>query len=180
MQDGLTPAAVGWRVWPLTSFVSRHREAIGAQRAGAAATRKSKDHKRLMELLMDRLFRLEGAVERDSAIDAWLNRQPAELGAIARTWFAQLRDCGDDVLELMHDGCPVVCVEDVPFGYVNVFKAHVNVGFFLGSELEDATGLLEGSGKRMRHVKLKPGSALDSSALIALIQSAYRDVKTRL
>ena len=80
----------------------------------------------------------------------------------------------------MHDGCPVACVEDVPFGYVNVFKAHVNVGFFFGAELQDTTGLLEGSGKRMRHAKLKPGSELDSSALIALIDAAYRDVKARL
>jgi hypothetical protein len=80
----------------------------------------------------------------------------------------------------MHDGCPVLCVEDVPFGYVNVFKAHVNVGFFFGAELEDATGLLEGAGKRMRHVKLKPGIEADSTALSELIDAAYRDVKARL
>jgi hypothetical protein len=80
----------------------------------------------------------------------------------------------------MHDGCPVVCVQDVPFGYVNVFKAHVNVGFFLGADLKDTTGLLEGNGKRMRHVKLKPDRERDSSSLIALIDAAYRDVKSRL
>jgi hypothetical protein len=129
---------------------------------------------------MNGILRFDGAMERDSAIDVWLKRQPGELGAMARKWFAQFRDCGDNVRELMHDGCPVACVEDVPFGYVNVFKAHVNVGFFFGAELQDPTGLLEGSGKRMRHVKLKPGRELDSSALIALIDVAYRDVKTRL
>ena len=80
---------------------------------------------------MDCILRFAGAMERDPAIDAWLKQQPAELGEIARTWFAEFRGCGDDVRELMHDGCPVACVEDVPFGYVNVFKAHVNVGFFL-------------------------------------------------
>jgi hypothetical protein len=119
-------------------------------------------------------------MKRDSTIDAWLKQQPTELGAIARKWFAQFRDCGDDVRELMHDGCPVACVEDVPFGYVNVFKAHVNVGFFFGAELKDTTGLLEGTGKRMRHVKLKPGRELVASALIALIDAAYRDVNARL
>ncbi len=129
---------------------------------------------------MDGILRFDGATEWDPAIDAWMEHQPAELGVIARTWFAQLRNCGDDVLELMHDGYPVVCVEDVPFGYVNAFRAHVNVGFFLGAELKDPSGLLEGNGKRMRHVKLRPGSELDSSALIALIDAAYRDVKTRL
>ena len=129
---------------------------------------------------MDGILRFTGGRKRDPAIDAWLKRQPVELGEIARTWFAEFRGCGDDVLELMHDGCPVACVEDVPFGYVNVFKAHVNVGFFLGAELKDTAGLLHGTGKRMRHVKLKPGREFDEAALIELIDAAYRDVLTRL
>lgn len=121
-----------------------------------------------------------GAVERDSSIDVWLNEQAPELGAIARQWFVQMRECGDDVRELMHDGCPVACVGDVPFGYVNVFKAHVNVGFFLGAELDDPAGLLVGSGRRMRHVKVRPGADLNVAALRALIDAAYADVKSRL
>ena len=80
----------------------------------------------------------------------------------------------------MHDGCPVVCIEDVPFAYVNVFKTHVNVGFFFGAELRDPRGLLQGTGKRMRHVKGKPGEDFDSAALSALIDAAYLDVKSRI
>jgi hypothetical protein len=126
------------------------------------------------------MLRFSGAVERDPAIDVWLNEQPDELRSIAQTWFARMRQCGDDVRELIHDGCPVACVEDAPFGYVNVFKTHVNVGFFNGAGLQDPAGLLEGSGKRMRHVKLAPASELDSSALSALVAAAYRDMKVRL
>jgi hypothetical protein len=129
---------------------------------------------------LDRLFRLSLGTRRDRAVAAWLASQPGELGALARTWFARMRACGSDVLEQMHDGCPVVCVKDVPFAYVNVFKAHVNVGFFLGAELKDPAGLLQGSGKRMRHVRLEPGSQPDSRALADLIRAAYRDVKVRL
>ena len=125
---------------------------------------------------MNEMLRFSGSVSREPAIDVWLNERAAELGAIARDWFIRMRECGDDVRELMHDGCPVACVEDVPFGYVNVFKAHVNVGFFLGAQLRDPSGLLEGSGKRMRHVKVKPGKELDSAALRALIDAAYVDV----
>jgi hypothetical protein len=84
------------------------------------------------------------------------------------------------VRELIHDGCPVACVEDAPFGYVNSFKNHVNVGFFCGAFLEDPAGLLQGSGKRMRHVKLNPGGALNVEALGDLIAAAYRDIKARL
>jgi hypothetical protein len=129
---------------------------------------------------MDKLFRLSLGVRRDPAVEAWLSKQPGELGAIARTWFGRMRACGFDVLEMMHDGCPVACVKDVPFAYVNVFKAHVNVGFFLGAELKDPARLLEGTGKRMRHVKLTPGAPIDSKALSALIQESYADVKARL
>jgi len=80
----------------------------------------------------------------------------------------------------MHDGCPVACVEDAPFGYVNSFKNHVNVGFFYGAVLEDPAGLLEGSGKHMRHVKLQPGAAPKPAALRDLIDAAYVDIRARL
>jgi hypothetical protein len=129
---------------------------------------------------MEKLFRLSLGLRRDPAVEAWLDEQPGELGAVARAWFARARACGPDVLEMVHDGCPVACVKDVPFVYVNVFKAHASVGFFLGAELKDPARLLEGAGKRMRHVKLKPGAPLDAKALGALIQASYADVKARL
>jgi len=129
---------------------------------------------------MNGMLRFSGGAKQNPAIDIWLKQQAPELGAIARKWFIQMRECGDDVRELMHDGCPVACVGDGPFGYVNVFRAHVNVGFFHGAELEDATGLLEGSGKRMRHVKVRPGADLNLAALSALIDAAYVDIKSRL
>ena len=132
--------------------------------------------------LIDRveIFRLSKGAKRDPAVESWLNDEPVELRSIAKEWFAHMRRCGDDVRELMHDGCPVACVEDAPFGYVNAYKSHVNVGFFYGALLDDPAGLLEGSGKRMRHVKIKPGAAFDTRGLRNLIDAAYTDIKTRL
>ena len=126
------------------------------------------------------LLRFDGAVERDPAIDAWLTRHGGELGVMARQWFAAMRRCGDEVRELVHDGCPVACLGDAPFGYVNVFTAHVNVGFFHGNALPDPAGLLVGDGKFMRHVKLRPGIAVDEDALEGLIRAAYLDIKARV
>lgn len=113
-------------------------------------------------------------------MEAWLRDHTGELGALARHWFQALRDCGGDVREVMHDGSPTACVDDVAFAYVNAFRAHVNVGFFHGAELADPHGLLEGSGKFMRHVKLRPGAGVDAAALAALIASAHEDVRQRL
>ena len=126
------------------------------------------------------LFRLNGTVARDPAIDAWLNERTGELGAIAREWFEVMRSCGDEVRELLHDGCPVACLGDVPFGYVNVFTSHVNVGFFRGASLPDPARLLEGAGKLMRHVKLRPGMDSNDAALHRLIELAYEDIKERI
>ena len=125
-------------------------------------------------------LRFDGAMERDPAIDAWFEKRAGELVDIARPWFEAMRKCGDEVRELVHDGCPVACFGDAPFGYVNVFTSHVNVGFYHGASLPDPAGLLQGAGKRMRHVKLKPGTAANAAALSGLIDAAYADIKARV
>jgi hypothetical protein len=126
------------------------------------------------------LLRFNGAVERDPAIDAWMKTHDGELGAIAQHWFKVMRKCGDEVRELLHDGCPVACLGDAPFASVNVFTSHVNVAFFHGAALPDPARLLQGSGKYMRHVKLRPGTTTDAAALSRLIDAAYADIKERV
>ena len=129
---------------------------------------------------MTRLLRFPSSVKRDPAIEVWMREHPGELGAIAQRWFEVMRDCGDDVRELLHDGHPTACVADAAFGYVNAFKAHVNVGFFRGADIADPESLLEGMGKFMRHVKLRPERDVDGMALMKLIETAYRDMKLRV
>ena len=127
-----------------------------------------------------RLFRLPGSVKRNPSVDAWMRGCPADLGAIGRRWFEVMRLCGDDVRELLHDGHPTACVGDAAFAYVNVFSAHVNVGFFAGASIADPEGLLEGTGKFMRHVKLRPGHEVNAAALTTLINVAYAHMKACL
>ena len=126
------------------------------------------------------LLRFNGAVVRDPAVDRWMKAHAGELGTMAQEWFEVMRGCGDDVRELVHDGCPVACLGDAPFGYVDVFTSHVNVGFFHGTALPDPARLLQGSGKFMRHVKLKPGAPANAAALNRLIDAAYWDIKARV
>jgi hypothetical protein len=128
----------------------------------------------------DDLLRFPSAAKSDPAIDVWLRTRRDDLRPLAEAWFARMRQCGDDVRELMHDGCPTVCVEDAAFGYVGAFTSHVNVGFFFGALLEDPHRLLEGTGKRGRHVKLRPGRDVDPGALAALVDAAYADIRARL
>jgi hypothetical protein len=129
---------------------------------------------------MRQLFRFQNPLKRDPTVNDWMLRHEGPLGTIAQRWFEVIHHCGDDVRELLHDGHPTACVGEAAFAYVNAFKSHVNIGFFQGAELDDPNNLLEGDGKFMRHVKLMPESQVDSSALTALIQVAYADVKSRL
>lgn len=129
---------------------------------------------------MPALLRFAGSTVRDSRITPWLDAQPPALGALARHWFAHMRRCGDDVRELLHDDYATVCVDDAPFAYVGAFTAHVNIGFFHGAHLPDPARLLQGAGKSMRHVALRPGRPVDEEALAALIADAYDDVVNRV
>jgi hypothetical protein len=126
-----------------------------------------------------RIMRFPTAIIRDPAVDVWIDAQPGPLGEMARHWFDVMRACGKDVRELMHDDQPTACVGDAAFAYVDAFQNHVNVGFYLGVQLADPGGLLEGAGKFMRHVKLRPGVKVDVVAIEALINGAYTDMKAR-
>ena len=129
---------------------------------------------------MSEVLRFDGTVKRDPAIESWMEKHSGELGAIAGHWFEVMRKCGDDVREVLHDGHPTACVGDAAFGYVNAFSDHVNVGFFRGAEIADPDRLLEGNGKFMRHVKLRPDDRINVAGLSALIQTAYTDMRQRV
>src|SRR5437868_11607188 len=131
-------------------------------------------------IAVSQFFRFPSSAKRDPAIEVWMHEHSDGLGAIAERWFEVMRGCGDDVRELLHDGHPTACVGDAAFAYVNAFKAHVNVGFFRGAEIADPEGLLLGTGKFMRHVKLWPGRDVDATTLMKLIETAYIDMKARL
>src|SRR5688572_14106700 len=147
---------------------------------GDSRAEESAPHLNTGVIAMNQLFRFSNAVKRDRAVSAWMNEHSGELGTLARHWFEVIRDCGDDVRELLHDGCPTACVADAAFAYVNAFNDHVNVGFFRGAELSDPNGLLKGTGKCIRHVKLRPDRQVDATALVTLINAAYTDIKWRL
>lgn len=128
---------------------------------------------------MNGLFLFPEASRVHPDVEGWMLELSGDLGEITREWHGVMKSCGADVRELLHDGHPTVCVRGAAFAYVNTFKAHVNVGFFRGAELEDPEGLLEGSGQLMRHVKIRPGAPLNAQALTKLIRVTCQDMRAR-
>ena len=126
------------------------------------------------------LLTFSGSMDNDPLILEWIADHKDVHGETAANWFKVIRNVGGDVTELLHDGLLTACIGDYPFAYAGAFKSHANIGFFYGAELDDPEGLLEGTGKRMRHVKIKANKSIDTSALTVLISAAYRDINSRI
>jgi hypothetical protein len=56
--------------------------------------------------------------------------------------------------------------------YIGVIKDHVNLGFLRGSELADRQRILEGTGKQMRHIKIRNTADLFRPAIRTYLREA--------
>lgn len=169
--------AVSGLPWQVVAREHRTSLLLALEDPAGAVTREGR---RARGLSGARLFPLPGATRDDAAVEAWLAAPQPATRALARRWFAEWRACGEDVGQLLHDGHPTVCVQGIALGYVNAFAAHVNVGFFLGATLPDPAGLLQGTGRFMRHVQVRPGAPGTDGPLRALIRAAHADLRSRL
>ena len=61
-----------------------------------------------------------------------------------------------------------------PFAYMKAFKNSVNFGFWRGVDLDDPQGLLQGTGEKMRHVKVTGLEDIDDEAFTAYVKQAVR------
>lgn len=59
-----------------------------------------------------------------------------------------------------------------PFAYFKALKESINFGFWRGADLDDPRGLLEGTGDKMRHVKIRSLDDLQEDALAGFVRQA--------
>lgn len=103
----------------------------------------------------------------------------ADLALAARTLLLSI---APDAAETVDGGHKTVMygsvggMMDAPC-YISAHKAHINIGFMQGADLPDPAGLLEGTGKKLRHVKIKSAEQLTNPALHALIAAAFASHK---
>lgn len=94
------------------------------------------------------------------------------------------------ILEIDANACEVVRLGDraatygvgpkkMKEGYVYIlpYKSWVNLGFYKGAMLDDPHGLLEGTGKSLRHIKIRSIEDVDREGIRELIQLAYKERK---
>jgi hypothetical protein len=117
-------------------------------------------------------------------------------GAISRS-SEQVREIAEELRKLIIETYPEVVEVPWPkqknigygvgpkkmsehFCYIGAFKEHVNLGFYYGTKLPDPQGLLEGTGRNLRHIKVKSPDAADQPAVRALLQASLEERKEAL
>jgi hypothetical protein len=110
-------------------------------------------------------------------VRAWLESLPAEKRPIIEA----LRGLIASAAPLAHEIISRDAVwyspptSGYPIFYLTVFAAHMNLGFFYGGFVPDPEGLLIGSGKRMRHLKIRSVQETENPAIARLLVQAWAD-----
>lgn len=103
--------------------------------------------------------------------DAYFAAIPEETRATAIAVRDVVRRAAPDLVETMCMGIPHWAGKDYVL-YIADYTHHVNLGFRKGAQIRDTTGRLEGTGKGLRHVKVRVGEPVPAKALAALIRKA--------
>lgn len=108
------------------------------------------------------------------SFDAYLDDQSASNAAIIRALRRFVAREAPTLVESVKWGNGCWLGKTGPVAYVYSDKDHVQFGFFMGAKLKDPKRLLQGSGKYVRHAKLRAPSEIRRSDLAALLKQAVR------
>jgi hypothetical protein len=107
-------------------------------------------------------------------IDAYLDRKPPDLAAVAAGLQQLVRTVVKGTRVSVNPWKLPTFESNGPMCFFSIGKNHVTFGFLRGTSLADPEGLLEGTGKNLRHVKLREAKELKRPALKKLILAAAR------
>jgi len=119
---------------------------------------------------------LEGASAK-KWIDDYVDKKPAELAGIAGKLRKLVKKTVANTKESVNPWKIPTFESHGPMCFFMVGKNHVTFGFLRGTSLPDPARLLEGTGKNLRHVKLRTVDDLSNPALRKLIEAAARQNK---
>jgi hypothetical protein len=107
-------------------------------------------------------------------IDAYAARKDKELGRLATELRLLMKKTVPGIKETVNPWKIPTFESNGPMCFFSIGKKHVTFGFLRGTSLPDPAKLLEGTGKNLRHVKLRTVEDLRKPALKKLIQSAAK------
>jgi hypothetical protein len=111
-------------------------------------------------------------------VRAWLENLPAEKKPIIETLRRLIASVAPEAHEIIYQDALRYSLTDSGVDqilYLAIFEKHINLGFFFGGFLPDPEGLLVGSGKRMRHIKIRSLQESENPAITSLLAQAWAD-----
>src|SRR6266699_6111833 len=108
----------------------------------------------------------------------WLNKLPADKKLVVNNLRQLIGSIAPEAHEIIYHDALGYGPTDSGFDrilYITVFEKHLNLGFFFGGFVPDPEGLLVGSGKRMRHLKLGSLQECENPAITNLLAQAWAD-----
>ncbi|QUW22618.1 DUF1801 domain-containing protein [Sporosarcina sp. Marseille-Q4063] len=104
-------------------------------------------------------------------VDQFIEKLPENIQEITTCLRNLLFETSGNFTEEIKWGMPSYGIQK-NICYLQPSKNHVNLGFYFGASLIDEDNLLEGTGKQMRHVRIKKVEEIQPEKIKALIQSA--------
>jgi len=107
-------------------------------------------------------------------IDLYVDAKPAELRDVAEKLRKLVKKTVKGTRESVNSWKIPTFESNGPMCFFIVGKYHVTFGFLRGTSLRDPGELLEGTGKNLRHVKLRSAEDVGTPELRKLIEAAAR------
>jgi hypothetical protein len=105
-----------------------------------------------------------------NTIDEYIKDQDKDKGAIVKELVSIVNKAAPKENSGIKWAQPVFWNDDGPFCFIKAHKNHVNIGFWRGVQLKDPKELLEGTGEKMRHIKITNKQDIDKSAITDFVK----------
>ena len=111
----------------------------------------------------------------DEKVEALLSRRTEEVKALARTIRSLVLEAVPNAFEVIYHGALCYGTSariSTMKVYISFHTSHVNLGFYFGTAIPDKDSLLEGEGKRMRHIKIRSRDDIQRRPFQRLVRAA--------
>jgi hypothetical protein len=107
----------------------------------------------------------------EKTVDEYIIKLEKSKGEIVSKIRKIILDSAPDAKESIKWAQPVYEING-PFAYIKAFKNDVNFGFWRGADIIDPEGILQGSGEKMRHIKLRSLTDINEKLFVDFIRQA--------
>ena len=117
-------------------------------------------------------------------IEGFLQNYPPEVQQLARLTQAWVKKVLPESSEELALGYKMIMYKLRPNGrqfvvYIAPYPKHVNLGFLMGTSLSDPHKVLKGTGKTLRHIKIKQSGDLEKEGVKEVVEAAWAEATTR-